>query len=252
MDRNKTQRQWLKANFNSLKDIETDKQKKIKQPLIQKEVPEGHEMITLPKVDNSVITKGNIFDCLMDRKSSRVYEKEGLTVKELSFLLWVTQGVKKVVGKVNFASFRPVPSGGACHPFETYLVINKVEGLKQGIYRYIPIEHKLVYLFNEESLEAKVTEAVSGQSYVSTAPVIFMWSCIPYRTEWKYDIAAHKTILQDSGHMCQNLYLASEAIGCGTVAVGDYNQEKANELLKLDGEDEFVIYIAPVGKVAEK
>jgi len=252
MDRNKTQRQWLKANFNSLKDIETDNQKKLPQPSIQKEIPEGHEMITLPKVDNSIITKSNIFDCLMDRKSNRVYEKESLTVKELSFLLWATQGIKKVVGKVNFASFRPVPSGGARHPFETYLAINKVVGLKQGIYRYLPIEHKLVYLFNEDNLEEKVIEAVSGQSFVSTAPVIFMWSCVPYRTEWKYEIAAHKTILQDSGHLCQNLYLACEAIGCGTVAIGDYNQEKADELLKLDGDNEFVIYVAPVGRVSNK
>lgn len=252
MDKIKTQRQWLKASFNSLKDIETDSVRKLQQPPIQKEVPDGHEIITLPKVDKSVIIKQDIFDCLLDRKSNRVYAKQSISLKELSFLLFMTQGVKKVVGKVNFATFRPVPSGGARHPFETYLAVNNVEGLKQGVYRYLPIEHKLVYLFNEANIQQKLTEAVSGQSFIASAPVVFMWSSIPYRTEWRYAVAAHKTILQDSGHLCQNLYLACEAIGCGTVAIGDYNQELIDKFLKLDGEEELIVYVAPVGKVAEK
>jgi SagB-type dehydrogenase family enzyme len=154
------------------------------------------------------------------------------------------------VGKVNFATFRTVPSGGARHPFETYLAVNRVKGLRKGIYRYLALEHKLIYLFDVENLEDKITEVTDGQSFIGKAAVVFMWSCIPYRSEWRYDIAAHKTLLQDSGHLCQNLYLACEAIGCGTVAVGAYNQKAMDEFLRLDGEDEFVIYVAPVGKIA--
>jgi SagB-type dehydrogenase family enzyme len=68
--------------------------------------------------------------------------------------------------------------------------------------------------------------------------------------EWRYDIAAHRVILLDAGHVCQNLYLASEAIGAGTCAVAAYDQVLIDGLLNLDGEDEFVIYLAPVGKRA--
>jgi SagB-type dehydrogenase family enzyme len=67
--------------------------------------------------------------------------------------------------------------------------------------------------------------------------------------EWRYDIAAHKVIAIDAGHVCQNLYLACEAIKAGTCAVAAYNQILMDELLKVDGDDEFVIYMAPVGKV---
>ena len=56
-------------------------------------------------------------------------------------------------------------------------------------------------------------------------------------------------IAQDSGHVCQNLYLACESIGIGTCAIGAYNQAKMDELLKVDGEDEFTIYVATVGQV---
>lgn len=249
MDKVKQQREILKANFGLLADIETDQKQRLPQPPIQKAVEEGAEVIDLPEATKNAITKSNIFDCLMERQSVRNYSEEALTLEQLSFLLWTTQKVKKVVGKVNFATFRPAASGGARHPFETYLVVNNVEGLKKGVYRYLAIEHKLVYLFSEENMEEKIAEATSGQKFISTAPVVFFWSCIPYRSEWRYNVAAAKTILQDSGHLCQNLYLACEAIGCGTVAIGDYHQEVADKLLRLDGEEEFVIYVAPVGKV---
>lgn len=249
MDKVKVQREILKSNFHLLDNIETDQKKKLPQPPLQKAVPEGAEVIKLPKVNRNIIIKSDIFDVLSDRKSNRVYTSESLSLEELSFLLWFTQGIKKVVGRVNFATFRNVPSGGARHPFETYLIINNVDGLKEGVYRYLPLDHELVFLFHEDNLKGKITEATGGQSFIAEAAVVFMWSCIPYRSEWRYHVAACKTILQDSGHLCQNLYLACEAIGCGTVAVGAYDQEKADEFLRLDGEDEFVIYVAPVGKV---
>ncbi|WML33670.1 SagB/ThcOx family dehydrogenase [Clostridium sp. OS1-26] len=249
MDEAKLQREWLKSNFNLLNNIETDQKQKLPQPPLQKFVEEDAEIIVLPKANKDVITKQNIFDCLIDRKSNRIYTEESLSLEELSFLLWSTQGVKKVVGKVNFATFRTVPSGGARHPFETYLVINRVEGLRKGVYRYLPLDHKLAFLFDKNNMEEEVTEAVSGQKFIASSAVIFVWSCIPYRSEWRYDISAHKTILQDSGHLCQNLYLACEAIGCGTCAIGDYNQEIIDKFFMLDGKDEFVIYAAPVGKV---
>jgi nitroreductase len=58
----------------------------------------------------------------------------------------------------------------------------------------------------------------------------------------------HKKILIDVGHICQNLYIASESIDAGTCAIGIYDQDRVDALLDLDGEDEFVIYLAAVGK----
>ena len=66
--------------------------------------------------------------------------------------------------------------------------------------------------------------------------------------EWRYDLAAHRVILMDVGHVCQNVYLACEAIACGTCAIGAYDQELMDQLLLIDGEEEFAIYLAPVGR----
>lgn len=46
-----------------------------------------------------------------------------------------------------------------------------------------------------------------------------------------------------------DLYLACESIHAGTCAVAAYNQEMMDKLLGLDGNEEFTIYLAPVGKV---
>nr|MBP7110106.1 SagB/ThcOx family dehydrogenase [Bacillota bacterium] len=71
---------------------------------------------------------------------------------------------------------------------------------------------------------------------------------IPYRSEWRYPASAHRILFLDAGHVCQNMYLAAEAIGFGTCAVAAYNQKLVDELLGVDGEEEFTIYVAPVGK----
>jgi SagB-type dehydrogenase family enzyme len=84
---------------------------------------------------------------------------------------------------------------------------------------------------------------------VEGSAVTFVWTAIPYRTAWRYSILSPKIIAQDSGHVCQNLYLACEAIGAGTCAIGAYDQAKMDAALNLDGEREFTIYVAPVGKI---
>ncbi|RLC52077.1 MAG: SagB/ThcOx family dehydrogenase, partial [Candidatus Cloacimonadota bacterium] len=95
----------------------------------------------------------------------------------------------------------------------------------------------------------KIIEATLDQKFTGESAAVFVWSVIPYRSEWRYSIAAHKTMLLDAGHVCQNLYLACEAIKAGTCAIAAYDQKKMDELLRLDGQDEFVVYLAPVGKV---
>jgi nitroreductase len=59
----------------------------------------------------------------------------------------------------------------------------------------------------------------------------------------------HKLIALDAGHVCQNLYLAVEAIGAGTCAIDAYDQDKMDALLGVDGKDGFAIHVAPVGKI---
>lgn len=239
-------RDFMKAYFGRRPERQSDQQRGVPYPPLQKEVEEG-EILALPSVDPEVVSKPDFYTVVEERQSRRKYSKGPLTLKEISFLLYCTQGVKQEIRR-GYATKRTVPSAGARHPFETYLAVNRVGSLQPGLYRYLPLSHQLLSLGAVEDLPRQLTEANLGQTFVGDAACVFIWSCIPYRAEWRYGSRAHKNMLLDAGHICQNLYLAVEAIGAGTCAIGAYDQEMMDDLLDLDGEDEYVVYLAPVGK----
>jgi SagB-type dehydrogenase family enzyme len=87
-----------------------------------------------------------------------------------------------------------------------------------------------------------------------TSAVIFIWVAIGYRMTYRYGNRGYRYMHLDAGHVCQNLYLAALAVDCGVCAVGGFYDDKVNELLNLDGVENFVIYMATVGKnlISEK
>jgi SagB-type dehydrogenase family enzyme len=123
--------------------------------------------------------------------------------------------------------------------------------MEKGIYRYVASKHSL-NLLKAGNFTDEMDEASLKQHFVGNSAVTFIWSVIPYRTEWRYNLHSYKVILIDAGHVCQNLYIACEALGLGTCAIGAYNQDKIDKLLNLDGENEFVVYLAPVGRYNER
>lgn len=250
MERMRTQREWMKSIFGTFPMNATDQVQGKPEPPLEKECQADAELIVLPPPDTSRLTQPDLRACMASRRSRRHWSHELMSKEELSFLLWATQGVHEVVSDGR-ATMRTVPSGGARHAFETYLVVNRVDGLLPAVYRYRPLQHDLLFLFGAASLLEQLNLAVFGQRFVGDASVVFIWTCGPYRGEWRYGPAAHKLMLIDAGHVCQNLYLACEAIGAGTCAVAAYNQEALDNLLQLNTQEEFSIYLAPVGICTE-
>jgi len=185
---------------------------------------------------------------MRQRRSGRRFSDSPLSLEELSFLLWATQGVDRIVADGK-ATLRTVPSGGARHPFETYIAAHRVTSLDPGVYRYLPLEHALISECRRDDMSEALTDAALGQAFVGDCAATFIWTAVPYRCEWRYPTEAAKLILQDSGHLCQNLYLACEAIGCRACAIGAYDQAAMDDFLDIDGDDELVVYLAPVGHI---
>ena len=226
---------------------ESDQKKRVTQPPLTKPAT-GTEAISLSKDFKDVIKEANYLTLLQERKSHRIYKNKSITMDHLSFLLWSTQGVKEIRGN-SYATVRPVPSAGARHAFETYLAVFKVEGLKNGMYHYLPIEHAIEFIGVAEEFEKTVSDSLCEQKWAGNSAAVFFYSAVPYRSEWRYCTDAHKLMLLDAGHVVQNLYLSCHSIGCGTCAIAAFDQAKADAMLGLDGENEFVIYAAPVGVV---
>ena len=242
----------LKSNWIELNSFETDRKKNAPRPPMQK-ASQSDSVIELPDIDSvrrSVGSESTLNEVVSSRKSRRKFSDESLSLAELTYLLWATQGVRKKTDKMTL---RTVPSGGARHPLETYIFVQRVEGLEPGLYHYLPLDHKLELLkpaaaYADEA-EKILDEALLDHNFGAAAT--FIWTAFPYRSERAYAFEAYRLILLDAGHVCQNLYLACEAIGAGTCAVGAYDQEKSDRLLGVDGSEEFVVYAAPVGKALD-
>ena len=218
-------------------------------PPLQKPCPEDAVRVDLPDGPKSLkkLCTVPVADAIARRESVRFYTAAALGLDELSALLWATQGIRQVLSRE--CALRTVPSAGARHSFETYIAASNVKGLSPGLYRYLPLDNQLIELYLDENIGIRAAYACMDQRFVASAAATFFWTTIPARMEWRYGLAAHKVIALDAGHVCQNLYLACTALGAGTCAIAAYDQTECDRLLGVDGEEEFTIYIAPVGKV---
>ena len=193
-----------------------------------------------------MIPATDLRSAIEDRHSVRLYEREPLTLEELSFLLWCTQGVKSVHG--TQATFRTVPSAGARHAFETYVLVNDITGLEPGLYRYLALSHSLCQINTDPELSARISGACFDQTFIMRCGAVFLWTAVPYRMTWVYGERGYRDLHLDAGHVCQNLYLAGEAVGCGVCAIAAFDDDAMAEILKIDGRSQFLIYLATVGK----
>ena len=89
----------------------------------------------------------------------------------------------------------------------------------------------------QERITDTFTNPSQNQSYTSKAAVVFFWACTPYKGQWSGCDSAHKNMLLELGYISHQLYLAAEVLRFGCCAIGGYYQEKADELIGVDGID---------------
>lgn len=214
-----------------------------KQPYLEVLYDGKSELVQIPEPDFLDDVEGSFLELIELRSSVRQYTGGEMSAKQLSFLLWCTQGVKMVTDR----TVRNVPSAGGRHALETYLLIRNVEGIAPGVYRFLAIEHLLVKVGGEDMME-EIASRGCTQPIVKTASVVFFWGAQADRMTWRFGERGYRYLMLDAGHVCQNLYLAAGAIKFGACAIGAFDDEAMNEILGLDGQNAFVLYGASVGK----
>ncbi len=186
-----------------------------------------------------------LWQVLQERASIREYTAEALSLEEVSQILWASQGISRERGEWQF---RTAPSAGALYPVETYLGVNRVEGLSAGLYHYEVRYHRLAFLREDPLIGMSLTRAALGQSVCQRAALVVIWTAVVARSVRKYGERAYRYIYMDAGHVAQNLYLACTALGLGCCAIGAFFDDEVNAVLDVDGEKEPAVYMATVGK----
>lgn len=239
-------REFTKCAMDADDGFVSDQEQKLPQPPLAK-APMADQSIRLPHDFKELGLAPDYAELVSSRRTRRVYTGEALTMPELSFLLWASQGVQSIRGN-NYATLRTVPSGGARHAFEAYVAVNSVAGLEPGVYHYLPMTHALEYLHALDAPEETLTAMLAGQRWAARASAVFFFSLVPYRAEWRYGIYAHRVAMMDLGHVGHALYLAAEALRLGTCGIGAFSQSACDAALSLDGAEEYTVYAQPVGR----
>ncbi len=185
-----------------------------------------------------------LFDLLQRRRSVRSYINNAINGRILSQVIWASQGISLTN---EYYQFRTAPSAGGLFPIETYCVINRVEDIKPGVYHYQVPNHSLV-LLKEGNFGPALARAALGQKMLSEAAFNLVWSAMIERSKWKYEQRAYRYIYLDAGHIAQNTALAALSCGLGTCQVGAFFDNEVNDIIEVDGIEEFALYMSAVGK----
>ncbi|MFC1744260.1 SagB/ThcOx family dehydrogenase [Candidatus Riflebacteria bacterium] len=212
-------------------------------PALQKIFVDNAKELPLPSPQN---IKHSLREIIETRSSVREYKNEPISQEMLSYLLWCTQGVKEVYSQQ--CTLRTVPSAGARHAFETFLLVNNVTEISPGLYQYLALDNKLAEFATGDAIAQKIVNACLGQDFVGKSAVTFFWVAVVERMRWRYSDRGFRYLFLEAGHVCQNLYLAAESLDCGVCAIAAFDDDKLNEIFNLDGKKEFVVYLAPVGR----
>jgi len=209
-------------------------------------VPDAAQRIKLPNPKRIKIKDIPVREALENWELPGFFSRSSITLKELSFLLWCIQGVRKTEG--DAPKPRNVPSSGFRYPIETYFVACEVEGLDTGLYRYLPLSHQIVVERLDSDLPFAMGTACMNFKLITRAAVTFLFVGIPYRSTWALGNRGYRSVLIEAGHICQALIMASSCIGCDVQPIDLFHDEMMIHLTNLDPKSQWPLLVGAVGR----
>ena len=232
--------------------------------------------IVLPRIER------DDFDALLDtRATCRNYDTDAhvplATFSQLMARVFGARGIGHPAdGFVVFK--RTSPSGGALHPTECWLIVQRVEGITPGLYRYRIDTHALEPVtpgiappqpgdvgtqplgdaapraWTMDELRAFARIAVAGQDFFAEAPVLCVLAPRFHRNFWKYrnHSKAYRVTVLDAGHLSQTLQLCATQAGLGPFVTGAINEVDLERAFGLTGYLESPMVVCGFGTRAAK
>ncbi len=181
--------------------------------------------------------KVSVEEAIKKRRSVRAFKDQPLSINQISQLLWAAQGITDTHQGL---SYRAAPSAGALYPLEIYVVS------KEGVFHYVPSEHKLVQL-KEDDVRKNLSNAALGQSPIYSAPLNIVITALYEKTTIKYGERGIRYVHIEAGHSAENIQLQAVALGLGSVPIGAFYDNKVSSVIGCSKE-EVPLYIIPIGK----
>ena len=211
-----------------------------------------------PRTDGGIAVE----KAMKDRRSIRSFGKEGLTLDEVSQLLWAAQGVTDDKGH------RTAPSAMAKYPLQVYLLAGDVTGLPSGVYHYSPQGHNLT-IIAQGKIDEYYNATAGFEAWIKTAPAIFVitgdlssMNQMPAIRMPRNQTSRNQTpgnqmpgrdlsrwVYIEAGAAAENMLLEVVSMDLASTYTAGFNANKTTELLGLPT-GEVPIGVLPVGRKA--
>ncbi|MFX1512970.1 MAG: SagB family peptide dehydrogenase [Promethearchaeota archaeon] len=195
------------------------------------------DMDGLPPVDMS------IEEAILRRQSIRDYDKGKIERWKIDRLLWAALGARD-----PWRGERTFPSISGLYPLELYLVVGEIEGIDPAVFHYNASIQALEYVTSGDQ-RSSLSSAALDQAWVANAQIDLVMSIKEQLLEPDFTSLAERVSLFEAGMCGQNIYLVSNVLGLGTVAVGAFHDDIVESIVDMAPE-ETPVYIYPVGKIS--
>jgi SagB-type dehydrogenase family enzyme len=189
-----------------------------------------------PRTDGGI----SVEKALKERRSIRSFGKDGLTMDEVSQLLWAAQGVTDDQGH------RTAPSAMAKYPLQVYLLAGNVTGLPSGVYHYKPQGNNLTVI-SQGNIDEYYNAAAGFEAWIKTAPAIFVITGALDNMNQMSGRDLSRWVYIEAGAAAENLLLEVVSLDLASTYTAGFNANKTGELLGLP-EGEVPIGVLPVGR----
>lgn len=208
------------------------------------------ERIDLPQVESISAGFGAV---LASRRSAETFRGGSIDLDTFAQCLSYAAGQAGSAG-----DSRTYPSPGALYPSELFPVVLDVDDCRPGLYHYNSDGHYLRRLQSFEDADAAVT-AVRDCLYspgvpfdLETANVLYLIGADLWRAKFKYGPRGYRYVLQESGHVAQNLLTTLTAVGLAGRPLAAFRDRPINEFVGLDGVNEAIVYAIAAGRGGDR
>ncbi len=188
-------------------------------------------------------------EVLAARRTHRVFTGEPLSLDEFSTLMFYTFAPLRFLGGGAFGAQqgRSSASAGGRHEVEAYVVVHEVEGVPSGLYHYAANRHCLE-LLDASVGRARLADLVHDQDASLDGAVTIFTTAVANRIAWKYrHPRAYRLWMYDAGHYGQTFALTATALGLGPFQTVAFRDSAVEQLLGVDSDEEFAVYLFGVG-----
>ncbi len=195
------------------------------------------------KIVPFAVKNDSLSSVLLKRRSRRTYSGRKVDFKTFSTILFYSDGIRKD-GK------RTHPSAGAFYPVEVFVIVNNVENVERGIYKYQPEKALMIKLScSNKTIEYLLSNAYPRRSVLLKSSFIFVYLCDFSKVKKKYMNRSLRYVFIDLGTMVENMYLVAESFSLGTVFLGAFYDDLLNSIFSKNLTNEFVCGVQPFGKI---